>query len=278
MLLTPNYNLKKPEGTDVVNIDDLNGNADIIDTKLKELNDSKATKNLATISVNGLMSSTDKKKLDGVAAGANNYTHPVTHPATIITQDANNRFVTDTEKSTWNGKASTAVATTSANGLMSKTDKEKLDGVANGANAYVHPNNHSATMITEDATHRFVTDTEKKSWNEKASKNTALKALSGWHKDTDAGIITQWLLVNVTISPKGLDERPVTLPISFTGDIVSISAICAYNTTYKNANYLEYINFGARVRALNSIDLYSRDVVGIPTTLNFEVRIEVKGW
>jgi len=32
---TQNYNLKKPEGTDLVNIDDLNYNADIIDAQLK---------------------------------------------------------------------------------------------------------------------------------------------------------------------------------------------------------------------------------------------------
>ena len=44
-----------------------------------------------------------------------------------ITQDANHRFVSDAEKTTWNGKASTAVATRSANGLMSAADKKKLD-------------------------------------------------------------------------------------------------------------------------------------------------------
>jgi len=75
---------------------------------------------------NGLMSAADKVKLDGVAANANNYTHPSSHAATMITQDASHRFVTDTEKSTWNNKASTATATTSANGLMSSTDKTKL--------------------------------------------------------------------------------------------------------------------------------------------------------
>lgn len=32
------------------------------------------------------------------------YTHPANHSPSIITQDANNRFVTDTEKSTWNNK------------------------------------------------------------------------------------------------------------------------------------------------------------------------------
>ena len=49
--------------------------------------------------------------------------------ASNVTQDANHRFVTDTEKTTWNGKASTAVATQSANGLMSAADKKKLDGI-----------------------------------------------------------------------------------------------------------------------------------------------------
>lgn len=37
MQYTSNYNLKKPEGTDIVNIDDLNDNADILDQKLKEV-------------------------------------------------------------------------------------------------------------------------------------------------------------------------------------------------------------------------------------------------
>ena len=73
--------------------------------------------------------SEEKAKLAGVAAGANNYQHPATHPASVIVQDSTHRFVTDTEKTTWNGKASTAVATQSANGLMSAADKKKLDGI-----------------------------------------------------------------------------------------------------------------------------------------------------
>lgn len=42
--------------------------------------------------------------------------------------------ITAEERTAWNAKASTSVATTSANGLMSKTDKEKLDGISSGAN------------------------------------------------------------------------------------------------------------------------------------------------
>jgi hypothetical protein len=86
-----------------------------------------------TTGADGLMIAADKAKLDGIAAGANNYTHPANHPPSIITQDASNRFVSDTEKTTWNGKASTAAVTTGANGLMIAADKAKLDGIASGA-------------------------------------------------------------------------------------------------------------------------------------------------
>ena len=53
--------------------------------------------------------------------GGGNFEGPVS--ASNITQDANHRFVSDAEKTTWNGKASTAVATRSANGLMSQPTK-----------------------------------------------------------------------------------------------------------------------------------------------------------
>ena len=76
--------------------------------------------------------SEEKAKLAGVAAGANNYQHPATHPASVIVQDSTHRFVTDSEKTTWNGKASTTVATQSANGLMSAADKKKLDDLTGG--------------------------------------------------------------------------------------------------------------------------------------------------
>lgn len=46
----------------------------------------------------------EKTKLGGIATGANNYIHPANHAPSIITQDANNRFVSDTEKATWNAK------------------------------------------------------------------------------------------------------------------------------------------------------------------------------
>lgn len=174
MKTTGNLSLKKPDGTDVVDIADLNGNMDILDMEVVKK---------ATTTADGRMSKEDKAKLDGIATGANNYVHPSTHSPSIIAQDASNRFVTDTEKSTWNGKASTEVVTTSANGLMSSVDKSKLDGVAVGANAYTHPATHPPSIIAQDAGNRFVSDTEKATWN---AKQAALSGdVSGHYHSAD---------------------------------------------------------------------------------------------
>lgn len=88
-------------------------------------------------------------------------------PTTLaqLAADATHRLVTDTQIEGWNNKAEKTAATATADGLMSAADKKKLDGVAAGANNYQHPATHAATMITEDATHRFTTDAEKAKWN-----------------------------------------------------------------------------------------------------------------
>ncbi len=145
----------------------------------------KADNTLASIKANGLMSKEDKTKLDNIANGANNYVHPDNHPATMITQDSTHRFVSDSEKSTWNAKASTATASSSLNGLMSATDKKKLDTIEEGANKYTHPASHDASMIIEDGTHRFTTDTEKATWNAKADTTVASTSKNGLMSSAD---------------------------------------------------------------------------------------------
>lgn len=192
--------------------------------------------NLVSQSAHGRMSKEDKKKLDSIESGSNKYIHPTTHPASMITEDAAKRFVSQAMVDGWNadianrytkaeidnmisgllqnidwkesvntfadlattypnpqdgwtvnvkdtdityrwsGTAWIAIslnalplATQSVDGKMSKEDKKKLDGIALNANNYVHPSTHPATIITEDATHRFVSDTEKSTWNNKAN-------------------------------------------------------------------------------------------------------------
>ena len=72
---------------------------------MKLLNKVNDTNMINEATDKNFVSDAEKTKLSGIAENANNYSHPVSHSPSIITQDANNRFVTDTEKSTWNAKA-----------------------------------------------------------------------------------------------------------------------------------------------------------------------------
>lgn len=46
-----------------------------------------------------------KTKLDGIAANANNYTHPSSHAASMIVTDSTHRFVSDAQIEKWNSMA-----------------------------------------------------------------------------------------------------------------------------------------------------------------------------
>ena len=177
-----------------------------------------------TTAVAGFMSAADKVKLDGIATGANNYSHPTGAGYNHIPSGgAAGQFLkwSSSGVAVWAADNNTTygVATTSANGLMSAADKVKLDGVATGANnyslptasatvlggvkigsnisissgvisvaaPYTHPATHPATIITEDASHRFVTDTEKSTWN--AKSNLALGTTSTTAYRGDLGAI-----------------------------------------------------------------------------------------
>lgn len=69
-------------------------------------------------------STTEKNKLSGIAEKANNYVHPVSHPADIITQDATHRFVSDDEKKVWNTNKSN-VDTHVSNNTIHITSQER---------------------------------------------------------------------------------------------------------------------------------------------------------
>lgn len=84
---------------------------------------------VATNSVSGLMSASDKKKLDGIATGATKITVDTSLSSTS-TNPVQNKVI----NSALSGKAGTSVATTNANGLMSAADKTKLNDIATGAN------------------------------------------------------------------------------------------------------------------------------------------------
>ena len=75
----------------------------------------------------------EKTKLAGIEAGANKYVHPTTHPASIIIQTEEARFVTDVEKGDWNSKETTegsqTKATTALNSAKTYVDGKVLTDV-----------------------------------------------------------------------------------------------------------------------------------------------------
>ena len=131
---------------------------------------------VATTTDAGFMAAGDKGKLDGIQSGAtfnstdaqlrDRSTHTGTQAISTV----------DGLQIALDGKAESGhthvVATTAVAGLMSNTDKTKLDGIAAGANAYVHPANHPASIIVQDASNRFVTDAEKAAWSAKQPAGT----------------------------------------------------------------------------------------------------------
>ncbi len=104
-----------------------------------------ATKAVATKSSDGLLSAGDKKKLDGVATGANNYTHPgytargnglykVTVNALGHVSDVAGVTKADITNLGIPGQDTTyGLASQGANGLMAAVDKAKLDGLSKPA-------------------------------------------------------------------------------------------------------------------------------------------------
>lgn len=96
--------------------------------------DTNTTYDVATQSANGLMSSTDKQKLDTLilvpTGGTAGQVLKKTSDGVAWQNDNNTTY---------------SVASDSSNGLMSSTDKSKLDNIAENANNYTLPNASTST-------------------------------------------------------------------------------------------------------------------------------------
>lgn len=133
----------------------------------------------ATATAPGFMSAEDKAKLDGISEGANKTVVDATLDA-ASTNPVQNKAV----KTALDGKAGTAVATTSANGLMSAADKAKLDGVEAGAN-------------------KTTVDAALDAASENPVQNKAVKEALDGKLSTRGGEISASLRVGQTVSAEG---------------------------------------------------------------------------
>lgn len=202
------------KGTVTAAINEVDGNFDThnadnirhVTQSDKDAWNAKASTAVATTSTNGLMSSIDKTKLDGVATGAQvnqNAFSNVKVGATIVAADGptdtleliagtNITLIPNAVTDTVTITNSTPDATISASGLMTGTDKTKLNGISTGATktmnsatngninidgseqiVYAHPATHPSSIIIQDTSNRFVSDLEKTDWNSRETTTGA---------------------------------------------------------------------------------------------------------
>ena len=260
---------------------------------------SDTTYSAATTSAAGLMSASDKSKLDGIASGANNYSLPTAsstlggvkttstvtstsgltatpiidgvpyYKNTTYTSLKNPNALTvkynDTSSYTYDGSAAKTLnikpgsnvsvtgdtsgnitinatdttysaATTSAAGLMSASDKSKLDGIASGANKYSLPT--ASSTLGGVKTTSTVTST---------SGLTATPIIDGvpYYKDTTYTSLKNPNALTVQYNgtssytydgsaAKTLNIKPGS-NVTVTGDTSGNITIAATNTTYSAA-------------------------------------------
>lgn len=105
------------------------GKVPTINGKKWEMEKVDVVTDVATESTNGLMSASDKEKLNGIATGATRTTVD-----RLLLDNSDNPVSNRVLKAALDAKAYKTVATAKADGLMSASDKSKLDGIEFGAN------------------------------------------------------------------------------------------------------------------------------------------------
>lgn len=212
----------------------------------------------ATTAAAGLMSATDKSKLNGIASGANAYTHPsYTARTGVPTANQTPAFggtfsvsqpVSDgtghiTAMTSRTVKIPSTEATTSAAGLMSATDKEKLDGVATGANKTVVDSSLS-TSSTNPLQNNVITAALNNKMDASDIVTTTISIpTSAWAADTTySNYGYKATVANSSIT--AADSVSITLSVDSLA-IAEVASISAGGETYAGGLYLYAKNIPA---------------------------------
>ena len=125
------------------------------------------------------------------------------------------------------GSGTIPIATTSANGLMSAADKAKLNNIEANANRYIHPLTHSADMIMESETKRFIT----------SEMYTKIVELDDWIN----GLLSDYRLKTVKILETDLDQGFLDKVANAGGTIINDN-VMSLATTYSSAKIESFVN------------------------------------
>ncbi|MEK4107898.1 hypothetical protein NST28_27830 [Paenibacillus sp. FSL R10-2791] len=141
MQTTGNLGLKKPEGTDIVDIADLNGNMDILDNAVNGKVDKVTGKQLSTNDY----TAAEKTKLAGIATGANNYVHPNHTGDVISTGDGVTAIAAGVIVNADVNASAGIDASKIGTGVVSNAEFGYLDGVTSGIQGQL---NGKAPLVT----------------------------------------------------------------------------------------------------------------------------------
>ena len=183
----------------------------------------------ATTSSHGLMTAADKKKLDGIANGANNFTYSLPAASSTVlggVKTGSNITNTGGVLSLTKANVTSALgytppttnttygnATTSSSGLMSSSDKSKLDGIASGANKTVVDGSLSATstnpvqnaVVTKGMQYLYKCAISRDAWG-KASDKSNWNVIANVTKPTTASSGIPDLTTDMKLSPPMMER------------------------------------------------------------------------
>lgn len=150
--------------------------------------------------------------------------------ATTVVSDASGNITINSTNTTYN------VATTTANGLMSSGDKTKLDGVATGANNYIHPttsgNKHIPSGGSSGQILRWSADGTAV-WGDDTDTNTTYTFTGGTNsfQVTPSGGSSQVVAVTPSVSSLST-SRTISLTGAVTGSVsTNFSSNASISTT-----------------------------------------------
>ena len=258
--------------------------------------DTKAGLDVATSVANGLMSSTDKSKIDGIAAGAevnqNAYSKITvgtteiaatskTDNITIVagnnvtlTPDASNKKYTISAKDT-----TYPTATTTTDGLMSKSDKIKLDGIEEGANKTI-VDSALSTSSTNPVQNKIVKaaldgkaasdHTHSVYVNQNAFSNVKVGSTTV-AADTATDTLTLVAGTNVTITPDATNDKITIAATDTTYPVATQSADGLMSSADKAK--LDGVATGAQVNVIEGVTSNSL-TVGSITSKKIQLDIE----
>ena len=225
----------------------------------------------ATTSTPGIVIVGDNLEVDsnGRLSAKNSYVHPSTHPASMIVQDATHRFVTDTEKSTWNGKANTSGTYTGlVVGSAAKWTTARTITLAGGVTGSVSLDGSANVSITTTVTNNSHTHL----WANITDKPSTFTPSAHTHDDryfTESEINSKlsgyqpkgsYAAANHTHAYLPTSGGTISGALTVTGRILSNADVVAYSDARFKTNIRVIEN---PIEILNSISGYRYNMLGV---------------